>query len=284
MHCRCCGGPVELFTRTKRVAIFRCNFCGTLLIKYAEMSVNRDPWNISSVTPQFLKALQLRRSLQAKQIVTKLKDELTGLRVLDYGCGQGSFVRLLLQHGLDAYGCDISELHVDRSALGARFIRLAEPWSMPSDSSYAVISMLDVLEHAKAPAEVLRRLTETAVKTIIVKVPMLYGPIGLSAQILARFRRAELLERLLLASENSPHYSFFTSRGLIKLFQAHSFYLKKAFRIADVGQELPERLRTEDWDRFVATKNSIGKFVGAGLALLAPIWSDTKVFSFSRQI
>jgi SAM-dependent methyltransferase len=238
---------------------------------------------MSSVTPQFLEALQRRRSLQAKQIITKLKDDLTGVRVLDYGCGQGSFVRFLLQHGVDAYGCDISELNVDSSALGARFTRLAEPWSMPSNSSYTVISMLDVLEHAKAPAEVLRRLSETAVKTIIVKVPMLHGPIGLSAQVLAEFRRTGLLERLLLVGENSPHYSFFTSRGLIKLFQAHSFSLKKAFRIADVGQELPERLRREDWDRFPAIKHSIGTFVGVGLALLAPIWSDTKVFSFSRE-
>jgi hypothetical protein len=111
---------------------------------------------------------------------------------------------------------------------------------------------------------------------------MLKGPIGVGASILARMGRSTLLQRLLLVGEISPHYSFFTSRGLEQLFKRHGFTLHSSLRIADVGTELPERMRGKDGEPALPQTRLIGSCVGAILAGIAPVWSDTRVFLFSR--
>jgi len=246
------------------------------------MSSVNDPWSVSTITPDFLGALRLRRFLQARQIVSILRDELQDRRVLDYGCGQGEFVRLLLQQGFDAYGCDISNLYVESSALGERFMQIVEPWSMPTGLNYSVISMFDVLEHARHPDEVVRRLRQSSAELAIIKVPMLNGPIGMTARILAKAKSTALLERLLLVGEVAPHYSFYTSAGLIQLFKAQRFELKRAFRIADVGQELPARMRGGDRKSRPIMANIL-RLAGGILSVCAPVWSDTRVFVFQKE-
>lgn len=236
---------------------------------------------MGSVTPSFLQALQRRRNIQATQIASFFEHELHRGSLIDYGCGQGSFVHLLRERGIDAFGCDISDSYL-RDEVREKFIRLAGPWALPNLTNFRTISFLDVLEHVENPSSFVAELQASNVTNVLVKVPMLKGPIGIGASILARMGRSTLLQRLLLVGEISPHYSFFTSHGLEQLFKQHGFALKSALRIADVGSELPERMRGKDGEPPLAQTRLFGACLGAILACIAPAWSDTRVFLFSR--
>lgn len=251
---------------------------------HAELPPGADPWKMASVTPEFLEALRRRRRIQAGEILSFLKNELSGRRLLDYGCGQGAFVKFLLENGVDASGCDISDTNVDHSTLGERFIQLSAPWGMPSQTDFQIVSLLDVIEHAEKPQEIVAQLRQFGAEYVLVKVPMLHGPIGKLAQLFAGVGKVGLLERLLLVGEISPHYSFFTSAGLESLFAAEGYGLVKAARIADVGDELPERMRGKEGEPTIPVKQLLGKAIGSGLAAIAPAWSDTRVFLFRRQV
>ena len=279
--CYCCGETRKSVDYLPEVAIARCHSCGTLRTAFSESAPRQDPWQMGSVTPAFLDALQRRRNLQAAQIAAFFGAELQRGPLIDYGCGQGSFVHLLRERRIDAFGCDISDSHL-RNEVRDKFIRLAGPRALPDLNDFRTISFLDVLEHVEDPGAFVAGLQDSNVTNVLVKVPMLKGPIGAGASILARMGRSELLQRLLLVGEISPHYSFFTSRGLEDLFKRHGFTLKSSLRIADVGTELPERMRGKDGEPPVARTRLIGTCLGAILASIAPAWSDTRVFLFSR--
>jgi hypothetical protein len=238
---------------------------------------------MGSVTPAFLAALQTRRNIQAAQIAAFFANDLRQGALIDYGCGQGSFVHTLRARDIDAFGCDISDSYL-RDEVREKFIQIDTPWSLPNLAKFQTISFLDVLEHIENPSSLVAALRASGIKNVLVKVPMLRGPIGVGASILARLGRTTLMQRLLLVGEVSPHHSFFTSRGLALLFEQHGFYLKSALRIADVGSELPARMRGKDGEPALPQARLIGTSIGAFLAGIAPIWSDTRVFLFSSSL
>lgn len=282
-NCYCCSASIEEVSASDAVRINKCRGCGSLLIGFPEVSDEADPWKMASVTPEFLEALQFRRRIQANCILDRFQSVLSEGPVLDYGCGQGAFVTFLKSKGIDASGCDISVTNIDATALGSSFLELTQPWEIPDLSRFKSVSLLDVIEHSEAPHEFVARLFDSKVRYVFVKVPMLNGPIGMLAQLLTKVGKAGLLERLLLVGEISPHFTFFSTRGMTQLFENRGFYLKNRLRIADVGSELPNRLRGKPGEPDVPAKRLLAATFGAALATVAPAWSDTQVFLFERK-
>jgi SAM-dependent methyltransferase len=99
-----------------------------------------------------------------------LAGDVRGLRVLDAGCGEGRFARMLAERGATVTGIDFSprmiELAREQEAKEPRGIRYAEA-DMASLSQYpdeafdlavAYVSLVDVVEYEKAITEVSRVL------------------------------------------------------------------------------------------------------------------------------
>jgi SAM-dependent methyltransferase len=84
-------------------------------------------------------------------------------RVLDFGCGAGTTVALLLAEGYDAHGCDLAFKqgpHTARLQQDGRIRRIeAGEYRIPfEDASFDVILSNNVLEHVRNTDEVLREL------------------------------------------------------------------------------------------------------------------------------
>jgi 2-polyprenyl-3-methyl-5-hydroxy-6-metoxy-1,4-benzoquinol methylase len=115
-----------------------------------------------------------------------------GTRLLDYGCGDGTF--LALTHGRfeRAVGADVDEgqLEACRGRLGhldgVRFLRTADLAAPAHAHAYDVVTCMEVLEHCPEP-ERLRvldtlRLLVASRGRVIISVPIEIGPALLAKQ------------------------------------------------------------------------------------------------------
>ena len=109
-----------------------------------------------------------------------------GGRLLDYGCGDGTFMALTHGRFADAVGADIdaAQLAECRRRLsdlaGLSFVRTADLHGPAHDAAYAVITCMEVLEHCVDAERVrvlddLRRLTAPGGR-LVISVPIEIGP------------------------------------------------------------------------------------------------------------
>jgi SAM-dependent methyltransferase len=119
-------------------------------------------------------------------ITTELRDNGSGTRVLDIGCGQGELLQWLVEHGFKAEGIEPSE---DAAAiarergLDAKTATL-EDLVAASPPSYHAALLINVLEHVPHPAEMLqaiRGLLEPG-GLLYIRVPNDFNPLQLAAQ------------------------------------------------------------------------------------------------------
>jgi SAM-dependent methyltransferase len=197
--------------------------------------------------------------------------------VLDYGCGQGVFLTVLLEGGIDVFGCDPDPEIPNSEVPKDRLLPQDAPWNVPPGSWGAVV-FLDVLEHSDQPVEVLKNLDT---RHVILKVPNARGPAALMARVLNRLGQPGLLDRLFLVGENFPHIWIATDRGLSTIAKRAGWSISQRIGFAEVGKELPDRMRSGVEVRGV--RRFFISVVGLFLALVGPVWSDTKVVVLSRN-
>lgn len=77
------------------------------------------------------------------------------IKILDFGCGQGHLVDVLLQHGFDAYGCDIEHSWSDDQSKLERLRTITkDPYRLPFDENiFDFVVSTSVLEHAQNKKE-----------------------------------------------------------------------------------------------------------------------------------
>ena len=157
----------------------------------------------------------------------------SGACVLDVGCGSGALARRLVERGCRAFGVEIdppaaeaAKSHCERVVVGDAE---ALDWEHAFPSiRFDAILFLDVLEHLREPARVLRRIQRllTADGWVIASIPnVAHGAVRL--QLLeGRFRYAEsgLLDH--------GHLRFFDAEAVERLF-------------ADAGYQISQRVRIE---------------------------------------
>lgn len=279
MNCACCGAGLCPALRTSRLALQRCRGCGTYWAEHGVRVNVAEPWHFAEVTPRFLEALSERRAVQSRHIVDRFRDTLGAGDILDYGCGQGVFVSALAAQGFRAVGCDVSRV-VTAGIDPHRFIRLDEPWSIPAGCDFTTVILFDVLEHSPDPAGFIGRLREHGAAHLLVKVPLASGPLFMIARMMARIGYEEIIEKLFLVGEAAPHTSYFTSEGLSRLLANAGFRLAGSLRLAEVGRELPCRIRElpPSWRLVRPVLSGLGWLA----EYLSPLWPDTSVFLFDR--
>jgi Methyltransferase domain len=272
---RCCAAATTRSSVGQSLAVLRCRRCGTV---WGEHSLDREgrPWDESYVPGPFAEALRRRREQQANQLLRVIKDAGCQEPILDYGIGQGVFLRELVTNGLDAWGCDIDAEVPFSVAPPDRTIHLDKPWSIPC-GGWRTIVMLDVLEHHPDPGSFLRSLPS---QDVLLKVPTATGPFASAARLLARAGKPAALAQLFLDGENFPHQWLCTRGGLRSIANAAGWDVVMVRPMVEVGRELAvrSRLSTPAWLRPALTLSGVA--VGA----LGRWWSDAAVVHLRRPI
>jgi 2-polyprenyl-6-hydroxyphenyl methylase/3-demethylubiquinone-9 3-methyltransferase len=130
-----------------------------------------------------------------------------GARVLDLGCGEGPFVRMLSGAGYRAAGCDIAQGALTRAGKGA-YARIGDTLALPfRDSAFDAVWCTEVIEHVMEP---LRLLSEASrvVKPggVVVTTTPYHGLLKNIAIALLAFDGHY--------DPEGPHIRFFTPRSL----------------------------------------------------------------------
>ena len=182
-----------------------------------------------------------------RQVVTaELNDRLSHFlpseaRLLDVGCGNGEFIDVARGLGILAEGIDISEAAVriaverELSAVAANFLVHAFP------SRFHLLTMWDVLEHLRRPADFVKRARELLLPTggLLIKVPT-YGQMNFDLLKAVPDRGPVLL--------GAPdHMQFFTEKSLSSLLGRSGFrhlywFEGKDFRKKRPAQSVKQRV------------------------------------------
>jgi SAM-dependent methyltransferase len=280
----CCSTSMKLVYQTENIDIGKCPNCHSYWAWHKKVQRETDLWQNPSVTSEFLETLHFRRRVQANELLKLFLPAFRRGRVLDYGCAQGTFVSILVERDIDAYGCDISALAAGESqkTIGDRFFEVRESWGLTDKFDFDTVTMLDVLEHCDDPKKLIVAMREQGVKTFIVKVPLANGPAFTLGRWLAMAHSYNLLESMFLVGDNAPHISYFNRKSLIKLFDECGFVCRKTVNLAEIGSELPRRIRGTH-----PLNNVPGRFllrvVGFFAESLSSVWSETAVFEFQRR-
>jgi len=139
-------------------------------------------------------------------------------KLLDFGCGNGQFLRTATSAGYLAVGVDISDAAVTHCrALGLEAHLITEFDPARHRETFDVVTLWDVLEHLPKPAEVLKSVATVLRRGgyLVAKSP---GIGALSVKISA------MIPSLAGAVVSAPgHNQFFTSRSLTRLLELHGF-------------------------------------------------------------
>lgn len=259
------------------VKTFRCSACKTYWLEYATRDNSAEPpWNSPGTSADFLSALRSRREIQANLILDLFSDLFDRRTVLDYGCGQGVFLSRMIDRGLDGLGADLQLLPVLEHK--ERFVLVPGPWDWPRSVNAQVLVMLDVLEHVPNPMAFLTTARDQGVRDVLIKVPIVSGPLGRGATLAAKLGTRGIWDALILKHDPAPHLVFHTREGLERVLGRAGFRLIRHRSIPEVGPELPNRVRVPG----LALARPFLGLAGQALQLLGTRWSDTGVFYFRR--
>jgi SAM-dependent methyltransferase len=184
-----------------------------------------------------------------------------GDRLLDYGCGDGTFIAMVHEHFKEAVGVDMDVAQTDectRRLGGLPNVRfgLASEMDNPSETGqWDVVTCMEVLEHCLEPER--RRVLDGLARivaptgTVIISVPIEVGPSLLGKQFfraLAGLRRLgdyqyrerySPVELLLAAAGGSVPRSSYEGDGA---FGRYRYYGHKGFDFRELEKEIESRL------------------------------------------
>lgn len=106
--------------------------------------------------------------------------------LLDVGCGDGLFLSLLKEKGIVAKGIDISEEGIAKARTKGLDVAVYDadgPIPFP-DSTFDVVTLLDVLEHLYVPGALLSEAARVSKRWVVVGVPN-FSSIAARLQVLS---------------------------------------------------------------------------------------------------
>lgn len=101
---------------------------------------------------------------------------LSGLTLLDYGCGRGETLSLAFNSDMEALGTDLDEecVALSRKHGDARIlVEQHDPVRQFGEKSFDVVTCFHVLEHVDRPKDVLTSLGQIARRFVVIAVPNL---------------------------------------------------------------------------------------------------------------
>jgi 2-polyprenyl-3-methyl-5-hydroxy-6-metoxy-1,4-benzoquinol methylase len=170
--CPLCGGRNmrRVYTHSTGLPLVRCPNCGLMFFLFPEEAHGQFPeyWRTGGsrnnlevyANPRVIEATERTYS----RYLDWLGNELGVGKLIDYGCGIGTFVRLAQERGWQTYGLDISEVPVkyaQKKDLPAWTIEqwYAEKQGQREKEKVDVVTMFDVIEHLENPAQTVQKLS-----------------------------------------------------------------------------------------------------------------------------
>lgn len=111
--------------------------------------------------------------IRALELLSRHDQNLSGLSLLDYGCGRGETLELAKELGIKTSGTDLDPECVRiSSALGECSILDAnDPLRQFGENSFDIVTCFHVLEHVPSPVETLNALRAISRKYVLLAVP-----------------------------------------------------------------------------------------------------------------
>ncbi len=179
---------------SEEFVLYYCSSCGLLFQKEEEIRDRlsdfyppgywwQEDGRISSLEGWYREWV-IRRD-QLRFVLSLVPDERG--RLLDIGCGSGTFLKLALQAGFDAYGLEQSEeaVQIGQEHAPGRIFRATEQDLISRGEKYDVLTLFHALEHMTDPFRYLKDLRKLLRRPgqVIIQVPnsqsfqaRLFGP------------------------------------------------------------------------------------------------------------
>jgi SAM-dependent methyltransferase len=216
-HCRLCGGKSrqiilhDIITRyNDRFVLNQCDHCALVTTdpmpsdKMLQQYYDRDYWQSGPAKKSTVFDTLYR--LRMAPIVSAIRRHTTyDSKILDWGCGDGSFIRLLRNFGLDCFGIDAYMKDLNDPQVSATTIEKAD---FPADY-FDIITCFQVLEHLADPLSSVKHAL-MLLKTdglIVIEVPNL-DSVGF-----------QIFKRRWQPLEIPTHLNHFTPATLQKVFE-----------------------------------------------------------------
>lgn len=157
--CYLCGGGslLAVYEHSSGYPLMHCAQCGLLYFPHAPV---HDYWSAGGSRNNLAvyTSVNVQRVERHKfyQYLDWLQAELPPGRLLDYGCGIGTFLECAHQQGWQAHGIEVSP-EIVGYAQRERKLPVWLPHEWPAQT-YDVITLWDVLEHLEDPRKTLQEL------------------------------------------------------------------------------------------------------------------------------
>jgi hypothetical protein len=255
-----------------QVKIHACRHCDHLTALHPPASECLADYHLAYDQTTFLKALEVTRQRQARDIIAGLTRHAAASTILDYGCGRGFFLAECRSAGLPGYaGADTSDLAVSHlQQEGFESIRLQPDGSLQADFSVLsfvprTIVFLDVIEHfpdnmVTTFTRWLARLPEQT-RTFVFKVPCRNGVFFRTSRFMARLGIRGPIKQLFQLETSPPHLQYFSSKSLRLFLQKLGLTILEEWGDPDVE---PKQLG----NRATSTKLLPRALVSAGASLM----------------
>jgi SAM-dependent methyltransferase len=215
LHCQVCGGsqlrrrfsvplidgPYQHYTDVKRKEIYQCESCGHLMASHCDPSGFSSYYE--SLSADCHGDIHDTDQFRYRQVLGILSKQ-TISRVLDIGCGTGTFLAML-PPGVERFGIEPSRAAADLArARGVQIVQSDDLARPELQNTFDVVTAIDVLEHATDLEEFRRNLT------------MALRPGGTVILLTgdAESRSARLLGRYWYYLIGAEHINIFTTRSM----------------------------------------------------------------------
>ena len=173
-----------------------------------------------------------------------------GGRLLDFGCGNGSFLRLAKEAGFRAEGIEIDAETRKIASANSSCPVVSLDEAEKAQRRYDIIHLGDVLEHLPAPAATLRRLEELLAPrgNFFIEGPLEDNSslVYFSSRLFGSFKK--LLRRDLLGDAPPFHLTRTDGRSQRRFLESRMSYEIRKFKIYETG-----------WPYFAATDQQPGR-------------------------
>lgn len=227
--CNLCGfDSTEIVQHAEEpFEVVKCKNCGLV---YTNPQPDRDlvqEHYSEEYYEEWMKKQMDKRILMWKKRLKELLRYKSEGRLLDIGCGLGTFLKLARDRGFDVHGTEISEYACKyiRNTLNID-VFWGELRDAPFESqSFDVVTMWHTIEHVLDPKDTLHEVNKLLKNDglLIVAAPNLYNYITRVLYFLAKRKRLKLFS----SQAKEPHLYHFSPNTLASMLEATGFDIEK---------------------------------------------------------